>query len=205
MNAHLPSLNRLVSELGKLPGIGPKSALRMAYYVLKSSEHFSEDLALALRQVKKNTHLCPQCFAYTEEEEVCKICSDLTRSHTSICVVESPSDRDPIESSGVFKGCYHVLHGTISPLEGVGPKDLKIQALMNRIYTLKEASQPVEEIILALDADIEGDITVLYLSKILREKEIKVTRIAHGVPIGGDIDYIDHRTLGRALENRVQL
>ena len=205
MVIHLPSLNRLIGELGKLPGVGPKSAMRMAYYVLRSPDNFSENLACSLRQVKKNTRFCSVCFAYTEEDEICRICNDDNRSISSICVVEEPFDIGPIESSAVFKGHYHVLHGAISPLDGVGPKDLKIQALIDRIHALAKAHQPVEEVILALDADMEGDTTVLYLSKILSKKEIKITRIAHGIPIGGDIDYIDHRTLGRALENRVQL
>lgn len=202
---HLPSLNRLMGELNKLPGIGPKSALRMAYHVLKSPQNLSEDLAEALKEVKKNTHLCSTCFAYTEEEDQCKICNHAHRSSSHICVVEDPADIGPIENSRAFRGLYHVLHGTISPLDGIGPKDLKIQALLDRVDALKRSQQPIEEIILALDADIEGDTTVLYLAKMLNEKRIKVTRIAHGVPIGGDIDYIDYRTLGRAMENRVIL
>ena len=207
MAQHLPSFHRLVGELSKLPGVGPKSAMRMAYYLLKAPVHFSEDLASALSYARENIRLCRLCFAYTEEREVCRFCSDPMRLTTSICVVEEPADIESIENSSAFKGRYHVLHGTISPLEGVGPKDLKIQALIDRLRTLKEAQEPVEEVILALDANIEGDTTVLYLLRILKDKQIqiKVTRIAHGVPIGGDIDYIDPRTLGRALENRVSL
>lgn len=205
MLTHLPSLNRLIGELGKLPGVGPKSATRMAYYILRSSESFSENLASSLRQVKSHTYLCDTCFAYTEGKKTCRICSDSTRFHSIICVIEEPWEMDPIENSGAFRGLYHVLHGAISPLDGVGPQDLKIQALVERLQTLEKTSHPIEEVILALDADMEGDITVLYLSNILRKREIKITRIAHGVPIGGDIDYIDYRTLGRALENRVQL
>lgn len=204
MLRHLPSLHRLVGELGQLPSVGPKSALRMAYHVLNSPESFSQNLSDSLRCARSQIHLCPICFAYTEDD-LCRICQDDNRSRSLICVVEDPADIDPVESSGAFWGQYHVLHGSIAPLDGVGPKDLKIQALMDRLLYLKKQNQPVMEIILALDADLEGDTTVLYLSKILRENEINVTRIAHGVPIGGDIDYIDHRTLGRALENRVKV
>ena len=209
MPSYLPSLNQLVSRLSQLPGIGPKSAMRMAYYLLKSPTHLSEEISDSLLQIKNSIHLCSLCFAYTEESKgICRICQDPYRLGSMICVVEMPSDLDTIESSSVFKGFYHVLHGVIAPLDGVGPKDLKIQALLNRLQTLKESGRPVEEVILALDADIEGDTTALYLSKILRKNktnEIKVTRIAHGVPIGGDINYIDYRTLGRAIENRVSI
>lgn len=203
---HLPSLERLVHELSKLPGIGPKTAQRLAYYVLKSPKEFAQDVQAALASVKENIVECIHCFSFTEDSEFCKFCTDPHRNDEVICVVEDPSDISRIESSGVFKGRYHVLHGVISPLDGISPQDLKIEPLLTKVRQgLSGHSPEVKEVILALDADLEGDTTVLYLAKILSEMGVRTTRIAHGVPIGGDIDYIDHRTLGRAIENRVQL
>ncbi|MGE4130173.1 MAG: recombination mediator RecR [Bdellovibrionales bacterium] len=201
----IPSLNQLIHELSRLPGIGPKSAARLAYHILRSPHEFVQSLRDALKAVKEKIHDCPVCFSFTEEEDLCHYCKDLMRTQDVICVVEDPSDVDRIESSGVFKGRYHVLHGSISPLEGVTPQDLKIEALLDRLQPGPDGELPVREVIFALDADLEGDTTVLYLAKILKDMKIKTSRIAHGVPIGGDIDYIDFRTLGRALENRVQL
>ena len=198
------SLEKLVHELSKFPGIGPKTAQRLAYYVLRSSKEYAENLREAILDVKTKIKECPQCFSYTEED-ICHYCTDPHRQDDLICVVEDPSDISRLESSQVFRGRYHVLHGAISPLDGVTPQDLKIQALINRIEESRSTDCPINEVILALDADLEGDTTVLYLAKILGQMNIKVTRIAHGVPIGGDIDYIDHRTLGRALENRIEL
>lgn len=200
----IPSLNQLVHELSRLPGIGPKTAQRLAYHLLRSSGEYVQGLRDALKQVKERIHDCPLCYAFTEEE-LCHFCSDPMRGNDSICVVEDPSDIERIESSGVFRGRYHVLHGAISPLDGVSPQDLKIQALLDRLQPAADGTREVSEVILALDADLEGDTTVLYLAKILKDMNIKTSRIAHGVPIGGDIDYIDYRTLGRAIENRVQV
>jgi recombination protein RecR len=201
----IPSLNQLVHELSRLPGIGPKTAQRLAYHLLRSPGEYVQGLRDALKAVKERIHDCPLCYAFTEEEELCHFCSDPMRANDSICVVEDPSDIERIESSGVFRGRYHVLHGAISPLDGVSPQDLKIQALLDRLQPGPEGEREVTEVILALDADLEGDTTVLYLAKILKDMNIKTSRIAHGVPIGGDIDYIDYRTLGRAIENRVQV
>ncbi|MCB0392394.1 MAG: recombination protein RecR [Bdellovibrionales bacterium] len=198
------SLEKLVHELSQLPGIGPKTAQRLAYFILRSSKEYAHDLQEAIHDVKTKVKECPQCYSYTEDE-LCHYCSDLHRQNDLICVVEDPSDISRLESSQVFRGRYHVLHGAISPLDGITPQDLKIQALINRIEESRSTPTPITEVILALDADLEGDTTVLYLAKILGQINIKVTRIAHGVPIGGDIDYIDHRTLGRALENRIEL
>jgi recombination protein RecR len=196
----------LVHELAKLPGIGPKSAQRLAYFLLRAQSDSVAALRRALQDVKERVRECPQCFSYTENQGLCQYCSDPHRQSDLLCVVEDPSDILRIESSGVFRGRYHVLQGAISPLEGIGPEDLKIQALFNRIrQSQQEGADPVREVILALDADLEGDTTVLYLAKMLKEMGVSITRIAHGVPIGGDIDYIDHRTLGRAIENRVQV
>ena len=150
-------------------------------------------------RLQSEVHTCPSCYNYTDLP-VCKFCTDSHRQEEVICVVEEPSDIMRIESSGAFRGRYHVLHGVISPLEHVGPQDLKIQELLMKVQT-----RVIKEVILALDADLEGDTTVLYLTKQLADKGVKISRIAHGVPIGSDIDYIDDRTMGRALQNRVEL
>lgn len=201
----IPSLNSLVHELSRLPGVGPKTAQRLAYHILRSPNDFVQSLRDALKNVKEKIHECPVCYSFTEEEEACHYCADPNRSRETLCVVEDPIDIERIESSGVFRGRYHVLHGAIAPLDGIGPEDLKIQALLERLDPSAENPNGIKEVILALDADLEGDTTVLYLAKILKDKGIRASRIAHGVPIGGDIDYIDFRTLGRAIENRVQV
>jgi recombination protein RecR len=206
MIANVPSLDALVHELSKLPGIGPKTAQRLAYHVLKSNSEYVVALRRALQDIKDRIKECPQCYSYTESNHSCHFCSDPGRSQEVLCVVEDPSDINRIESSGAFRGRYHVLQGAISPLEGVTPDNLKIKPLLERIrISQNEGPVAVREVILALDADLEGDTTVLYLAKLLRDMGISVTRIAHGVPIGGDIDYVDYRTLGRAIENRVHL
>lgn len=198
MIAKVPSLERLVSELAKLPGVGPKTAQRLAYHVLRSSKTYSQALRAALSDVEDHVKECPTCFSYTEEN-LCFFCADPNRRDDTICVVEDPSDITRLESSGAFRGRYHVLHGSISPLDGIGPEDIRLSPLMERL------KNGVTELILALDADLEGDTTVLYIAKQLQGRDIKVTRIAHGIPFGGDIDFIDHRTLGRALENRIEV
>jgi recombination protein RecR len=202
---HIGALEKLVHELSRLPGIGPKTAQRLAYFILRSESQYSERLSQALLRVQAEVHECPRCFNYTDTD-LCKFCTDAHRADDSVCVVEEPSDIMRIESSGAFRGRYHVLHGAISPLEGIGPQDLKIRQLLERVETglLGETPQ-IKEIILALDADLEGDTTVLYLAKQLQGKNLKLSRIAHGVPIGSDIDFIDDRTMNRALENRVEL
>lgn len=202
---HIGALEKLVHELSRLPGIGPKTAQRLAYFILKSQTEYPERLSEALLQVRAEVHDCPRCFNYTDSE-LCRYCEDPHRSDESICVIEEPADIMRIESSGAFRGRYHVLHGTISPLEGIGPKQLKIQELIDRVEEGLQGQGPlIKEIILALDADLEGDTTILYLAKQLQGKGLKLSRIAHGVPIGSDIDFIDDRTMGRALQNRVEL
>lgn len=202
---HIPALEKLVHELSRLPGVGPKTAQRLAFYILKSKDSFPEKLSEALLRVQTEVHSCPECFNYTDRE-LCKFCEDPHRQSDSICLVEEPSDIFRIESSGAFHGRYHVLHGVISPLEGITAKDLKIQELMSKIQSGLDGEGPViKEVILALDADLEGDTTALYLAKTLQGKGVKLSRIAHGIPIGSDIDFIDDRTMGRALENRIEL
>lgn len=201
---HIASLEKLVHELNRLPGIGPKTAQRLAYYILRSKDAYPDKLSEALMRVKAEVHTCPECFSYTDRD-LCKFCEDPHRQTESLCVVEEPSDISRIESSGAFHGKYHVLHGVISPLDGISAKHLKIQELINRVDAAAENGQPITEVILALDADLEGDTTALYLAKIFQSKNIRISRIAHGIPMGSDIDFIDDRTMGRALENRVQL
>jgi recombination protein RecR len=207
------ALEKLIHELNRLPGVGPKTAQRLAYHILRTPD-YSEKLQSALKQVDESIHLCSQCFSYTDEPSLCRFCTDSHRRDDLICVVEEPADIMRVESSGVFRGRYHVLHGAISPLDHIGPQNLRISELMERIdagleaRTLGENPEPspkINEIILALDPDLEGDTTVLYLAKAFADKQVKVTRIASGVPLGSDIDYVDDRTLGRALENRVEL
>lgn len=201
---HISALEKLVHELTKLPGIGPKTAQRLAYYILRAKDPYSDQLSEALRRVKTEVHECPECFNYTDQD-LCRYCADSHRQNDIFCIVEEPSDVVRIESSGAFRGRYHVLHGALSPLDGISPDDLKIKELLDRLNLRAEAGKPVKEIIMVLDADLEGDTTVLYLSKILQGTGIKLYRIAHGVPIGGDIDFVDDRTMSRALENRVEL
>lgn len=202
---HIASLEKLVHELSRLPGVGPKTAQRLAFYILKSKDTFPEKLSEALLRVQTEVHSCPECFNYTDRE-LCKFCEDPHRSNDSICLVEEPSDIFRIESSGAFRGRYHVLHGVISPLEGITAKDLKIYELMAKIQKGLDGEGPViKEVILAFDSDLEGDTTALYLAKTMQGKGVKLSRIAQGIPIGSDIDFIDDRTMGRALENRTEL
>jgi recombination protein RecR len=206
---HIPALEQLVHELCRLPGIGPKTAQRLAYYILRSREEYADRVAEALHRVKAEVHACIQCFNYTDND-ICRYCSDAHRTDEIVCVVEEPSDIMRIEASGAFKGRYHVLHGALSPLDGIRPADLKIKELISRIEQGQKGEKPlIKEIILALGSDLEGDTTVLYLTKLLHQmetgKNLKLSRIAQGVPIGSDIDFIDDRTMGRALENRIEL
>ncbi len=205
MMDQLPALQQLIHELCRLPGVGPKTAQRLALYILRAPEEYSDKLQAALKYVKASIHLCSSCFAYTDQEDLCQICANPQRTNGLICVVEEATDIISIESSGAFRGKYHVLQGAISPLDGIHPENLRIKELMDKIKAQIDEENRVKEVILALDADLEGDTTAVYLAKLLTPHRVKVTRIAHGVPIGSDIDFIDHRTLGRALENRVEL
>lgn len=202
---NIPAMEKLVHELSRLPGIGPKSAQRLAYYLLKSPREYSQRLSDSLEKVHAEIHNCPGCFNFTDRE-ICIYCADPHRADDLICVVEEPSDISRIEASGAFKGRYHVLHGVLSPLEGIGPGQLRVSELLDRVNAgLGNLKPKVNEIIMALDSDLEGDTTVLYLAKQLQDKSVRMSRLAHGVPIGSDLDYVDDRTMGRALENRVEL
>lgn len=199
---NIKTLDKLVHEMARLPSIGPKSAQRLTHFLLKNPQ-FSKDLRQALQMVEENIYACDTCFNYTDNpERVCRICQSAHRDDRILCVVEQPEDIVQIESSGAFSGRYHVLHGAISPLEGITPDKLKISELMNR---LRNADPAIEEVILAVDSDLEGDTTVLYLNRELEAFPIKVTRLAQGIPMGGDIDYIDDRTLHRALSHRTEV
>lgn len=189
---------RLIFELSKLPGIGEKTATRLAYYILKQDSQYSQSLADALVGAKLKTQLCESCFTFTAETP-CTICSNLGRERSIICVVEKPSDVYPIEQSGMHKGLYHALHGAISPLDGVGPDDLKIKELLAR---LKDG---VSEVILATNSNVEGEATALYLARLLRPLGVKITQIAQGLPVGGQLEYTDKQTIGRAITHRVEL
>ena len=198
----IPTLDKLVHEISRLPGVGPKSAQRLTHYLLRNPS-FSEELRETLKMVEESIVLCDTCYNYTDNPaRVCAICKSPQRSQELMCVVEQPEDIAQIESSGAYKGLYHVLHGAISPLEGVTPEKLKIRELSNR---LDQANPKITEVILAVDSDLEGDTTVLYLNQELLHRSIKVTRLAQGIPMGSDIDYIDDRTLHRALSHRTEV
>ena len=197
--AQTPSMQRLIEQLMRLPGIGEKTAGRLAFHVLRADRSYAEALDAALVAVKDETRLCPACFALTETDP-CPICADPTRAPDMICVVEEPADLLAVERAREFRGRYHVLHGTLAPLDGVGPDELKIQPLLVR---LRDGT--VREVILATNPTAEGEATALYLARLLKPLGVKVTRIAHGIPVGGDLEYADVMTVGRALEGRREM
>ena len=197
MESYPQSVERLISEFAKFPGIGKKTAQRMAFHVLMSNNEHSAHLAQAVMDVKTKILLCSSCGGITEDDP-CHICSDPKRDKNLICVVEDPADIYAFERMGIFRGLYHVLGGVISPLDGIGPDSLTIDRLLTRI-------QEGMEIILATNASIEGDTTALYLGKLLNGKGVEVTRLARGIPVGGELEYIDEATLQRAIEGRTQL
>jgi recombination protein RecR len=202
----VPSLDRLSHELSKLPGIGAKTAERLALSLIKRSIDDVELLREALIEVKTLIKECSNCYSYTEDEDICAFCSDdQRRHHPLVCVVKSPTDIGKIESSGAFKGTYHVLHGCIAPLDGVGPEDIRLEELVQRIRKRKGTENPVQEVIVALDSNLEGDTTALYLKERLEEEGVQTSRLAHGVPMGSYMDFVDQRTLGKALENRIKI
>jgi len=197
----MQSLDRLIRALRRLPGVGPRQAERFAAYFLRASQGEVEEFAAALTGLKQGVKFCRQCHAYSEQD-LCEICKDPDRDSTTICVVEDPQDIESIEKTGVFHGLYHVLHGAISPMEGRGADQVKVKELLERI----QAAQPaVQEVILATDPDAEGEMTALYLADLLRGMVPQVTRIGYGVPLGGDIDYMDEMTLGYSLKGRTKI
>jgi recombination protein RecR len=199
MSKYAPAVERLINELSKLPGVGKKTAARLALYILRSSKEDAQALARSILQVKERIRLCRICFNIAEGE-VCAICSNLRRDQSVLCVVEEPNDLMAIEASGVFEGVYHVLHGAISPLDGIGPRELKIEELLQRLR-----HGGVAEVILATNPTVEGDATSLYLAKVIKPLGIKATRIAQGIPAGGDIEYVDGKTMSKSLEGRREM
>lgn len=192
-------ISRLIDELNKLPGIGPKTAQRLAYHLVKASLEDVQALANALAEVKSRIGYCSVCGNLTDVNP-CFICSSGSRDRTILCVVEQPKDVVAMERSGEFRGLYHVLHGVISPANGVGPDDLRIKPLLGRV-----SEDGVREVILALNPNVEGEATSLYVAELLRSSGVRVTRIAYGIPAGGDLEYADDVTLSRALEGRREM
>ena len=189
-------LQGLVDELGRLPGIGPKSAQRIAFHLLKVAPEDATRLADAIVAVKERITLCPRCFNVAEGD-LCGICADSRRDTTTICVVEESRDIVAVEKTGEYRGRYHVLQGAISPIEGVGPDQLRVRELLARLD-----DEGITEIILCTNPNLEGEATAMYLSRLIKPLGVKVTRIASGLPVGGDLEYADELTLGRALEGR---
>jgi len=189
----------LIEEFARLPGIGPKTAQRLTFFILRSPADQARRLAEAITRVKESIITCSTCFNLTETNP-CPICTDPQRDHDTICVVEEPLDVLALEKTGVFKGLYHVLHGALSPVEGIGPKDLRIEELVRRL-----SDGQVREIILATNPNYEGEYTANYIAPLLAPRGVKVTRLARGLPIGGDLEYADEETLSRSLEGRREM
>ncbi len=192
------SVTKLIEQFEKLPGIGHKSAQRMAFYILGRSQEEADEFADAIKRARSELKYCSICQNMSDKE-VCDICSNPVRNNGTICVVESPKDVISMERSKVFSGRYHVLHGVISPINGIGPDEIKLKEL------LKGIDDTITEVIVATNPNVEGEATAMYIARILKPLNIKVTRIAHGVPVGGDLEYVDEVTIARALENRKEL
>ncbi|MDD3520488.1 MAG: recombination mediator RecR [Actinomycetota bacterium] len=195
----ISSVENLIDEFRKLPGIGPKSAKRIVYYLLKQSREDIEDFSKALTDMKDKVKFCQECFNISEDEK-CPICNDSGRNNQIICIVEKISDVSVIESSGQFTGLYHVLGGLLSPIENIGPEEIRIPKLIERIKILG-----ITEVVLALNPTVEGDSTATYLNKVLKQFDLKITKLASGLPVGGDIEYADQVTIGRALSGRTEI
>ena len=197
----MKSLERLIAALKRLPGIGPKQAERLTIHLLRSPRGEVENLVDALREAKAAMRCCARCGDFTDRE-LCRICSDPARDQSGICVVEEPQDVAALERTRAFNGLYHVLHGSLSPLDGIGPDKIKVRELVERV---RASNGAIKEVVIATDPDTEGEATAIYLGQQLKPFPVKVTRIAHGVPLGGDLDYIDERTLSHALSGRREL
>ncbi|MEW5761802.1 MAG: recombination mediator RecR [Bacillota bacterium] len=192
------SVTRLIERLARLPGIGPKTAQRLALYLVTAPEEVARDLAEALTEARRRAGYCAVC-ANLAEGELCAICRDETRNRRVVCVVEDPRDVVALEKAGVYRGVYHVLHGALSPVDGVGPEKLTIDRLLARVR------EGVDEVILATNADLEGEATALYLARLLQPLPVRVTCLAYGIPVGADLEYADGKTLSRALEGRREI
>ena len=193
------ALQRLLDELGRLPGIGPKSAQRIAYYLLEADAEEARRLSNAILEVKQQVHFCPVCFSYATRD-TCDVCADASRDRSSVCVVSEPRDVSAIERTGSYHGLYHVLGGVISPMDKIGPEQLHVRELLQRL-----ASGEVQEVILATNPDVEGETTAAYLARLVKPFGIGVSRLASGMPVGGELDFIDEVTLARAIEARREL
>jgi recombination protein RecR len=206
MTTYPPPLARLIQELSKLPGIGEKTAARLAFHMLKAKRDDVNRLAESIGKLRQEMGLCRQCFGFSEVnpesdgDTLCMVCLNPQRAQDTICVVEEPADLIAVEKSQEFKGLYHVLQGTLSPLDGIGPDALRIRELLDRIR-----SGTIHEVIVATNPTVEGEATALYLSKVIKPLGVAVTRIARGLPMGGDLEYIDAVTLGKALEGRREI
>jgi recombination protein RecR len=196
MTSYAPPIRRLIKELSSFPGVGEKTATRLAMFVLRSSEEKALRLADSIVEVKKKIRFCSACFNLSESE-ICEICGDPNRDRKVICVVEDPDSLAAIEESGSFRGTYHVLHGVISPADGIGPNDLRLQELLQRI-----SKDDTKEVILATNPSVQGESTALFIAKLLEGADVKITRIAFGIPVGGDLRYADKMTMSKAMEFR---
>lgn len=193
-------LSKLIEQFERLPGIGHKTAQRLAFFMLGQSDEQAKEFASAIMEAKKSMHTCRVCQNLTDGE-VCDICRNPSRNHSVICVVENPRDVVAFERTQDYNGVYHVLHGVISPMDGIGPDTLKIKELLKRVG----GEPPVSEIIMATNPDVEGEATAMYISRLLKPMGVRVTRIAYGIPVGGDLEYADEVTLSRALEGRSEI
>ena len=200
MSYYSPSIEKLIESFAKLPSIGNKTAARLAFYMLNASEEETQEFINSILNAKKNLKYCSKCYNISDVDP-CPICENQKRDHSSICVVEDVRDVIAMERTHEFKGVYHVLHGSISPMNGIGPEDIKIKELLNRLA----GDEKIDEVIIATNPRVEGEATAMYLSKLIKPFGIKVTRIAHGVPVGGDIEYTDEITLTKALEGRREI
>ncbi len=198
MEMYSGHINKLIDELTGLPGIGSKSAQRLAFHLINMPQDKVNRLAAAIVDAKANVRYCKECYALTDNE-VCPVCSNVKRNHAQIMVVENTRDLAAYERTGKYDGVYHMLHGAISPMLGIGPNDIKLKELVSRL------ENNVEEVIIATNSSLEGETTAMYISKLIKPLGVKVTRIASGVPVGGDLEYIDEVTLLRALEGRIEL
>ena len=199
MAGMIKPLNSVYDQFRRLPGVGSKSALRMAYHIIDMPEEDVLRLAEALLQAKRDIRFCRECFNLTDRD-VCDICGDAKRDHSTICVVEQPQDAMAMERSHGYTGIYHVLHGRLSPLDGIGPEELRIKELLYRL-----GKGDVKEVILATNSNVEGEATAAYLAQLLRQQPVIVSRIARGLPMGGELEYADEVTLAKALENRTRI
>lgn len=198
MDIYSSHINKLIEQLSRLPGVGAKSAQRLAFHIINMPKEEVEGLASAITEAKSNVRYCKECFTLTDED-ICPICKNPKRDHSIIMVVEQTRDLAAYEKTGKYEGVYHVLHGAISPMLGIGPADIKLKELMRRL------EGDVNEVIIATNSSLEGETTAMYISRLIKPTGIKVTRIASGVPVGGDLEYIDEVTLLRALEGRTEL